>query len=108
MRKFSPSSGTLRPGASRDTEMRAAAGPCSVDSGMVNAIPPGFAASDLRFNLSHSQDLAMYAFVLERDVGVDIETVRADIANERIAENFFSRWEVESHPLIERQSGLVS
>jgi 4'-phosphopantetheinyl transferase len=60
------------------------------------ALAPGLVARDLRFNLSHSQDLAMYAFVLERDVGVDIEMIRADIANERIAENFFSRWEVET------------
>ena len=67
------------------------------------ALAPGLAASDLRFNLSHSQDLAMYAFVLERDVGVDIETVRADIANERIAENFFSRWEVETLRALPRE-----
>ena len=55
---------------------------------------PGFAANDLRFNLSHSHDLAMYAFALARDVGVDIEMIRADAANDRIAENFFSPTEV--------------
>jgi 4'-phosphopantetheinyl transferase len=60
------------------------------------ALAPGFAASDLRFNLSHSQNLAMYAFVLDRDVGVDLEMIRAEVANERVAENFFSRWEVET------------
>jgi len=59
------------------------------------ALAAGFAARDLRFNLSHSQDLAMYAFVLERDVGVDLEMIRAEVANERIAENFFSPSEVE-------------
>jgi phosphopantetheinyl transferase len=58
------------------------------------ALAPGFAARDLRFNLSHSQDLAMYAFVLERDVGVDLEMIRAEVANERVAENFFSPSEV--------------
>ena len=41
------------------------------------ALAAGFAARDLRFNLSHSQGLAMYAFVLERDVGVDLEMIRA-------------------------------
>ena len=60
------------------------------------ALAAGFAARDLRFNLSHSQDLAMYAFVLERDVGVDLEMIRAEVANERIAENFFSPLEVET------------
>ena len=60
------------------------------------ALAPGFTGRDLRFNLSHSQNLAMYAFVLERDVGVDIEMIRAEVANERVAENFFSPWEVET------------
>ena len=36
----------------------------------------------------------MYAFVLERDVGVDLEMIRAEVANERVAENFFSPSEV--------------
>src|SRR5271154_5549741 len=60
------------------------------------ALTAGFAARDLRFNLSHSQDLAMYAYVLERDVGVDLEMIQAEVANERIAENFFSPLEVET------------
>jgi 4'-phosphopantetheinyl transferase len=60
------------------------------------ALAPGFAARDLRFNLSHSQDLAMYAFVIGRDVGVDLELIRAEVANERVAENFFSPSEVST------------
>jgi 4'-phosphopantetheinyl transferase len=67
------------------------------------ALAPGLVASDLRFNLSHSQDLAMYAFVLERDVGVDLEMIRAEVANERVAENFFSRWEVETLRALPRE-----
>jgi 4'-phosphopantetheinyl transferase len=58
------------------------------------AIAPGFAQLDLRFNLSHSGDLAMYAFAIARDVGVDIEMIRADAAGDRIAENYFSPAEV--------------
>jgi 4'-phosphopantetheinyl transferase len=58
------------------------------------ALAPGFAPLDLRFNLSHSGDLAMYAFALARDVGVDIEMIRADAAGDRIAENYFSPTEV--------------
>ena len=58
------------------------------------ALAPGFVTRDLRFNLSHSEDLAMYAFVLDRDVGVDLEMIRAEVANERVAGNFFSASEV--------------
>jgi 4'-phosphopantetheinyl transferase len=67
------------------------------------ALAPGLAPNDLRFNLSHSQDLAMYAFVLEREVGVDLEMIRAEVANERVAENFFSRREVETLRALPRE-----
>jgi len=63
----------------------------------------GFVARDLRFNLSHSQGLAMYAFVLEHDVGVDLEMIRAGVADERVAENFFSLWEVETLRALPRE-----
>ncbi len=58
------------------------------------ALASGFSAADVRFNLSHSQDLALYAFALEREVGVDLELIRGDFANEQLAENFFSPAEV--------------
>ncbi|MGA8497797.1 MAG: 4'-phosphopantetheinyl transferase superfamily protein [Xanthobacteraceae bacterium] len=67
------------------------------------SLEPGFVASDLRFNLSHSQELAMYAFVLERDVGVDIEMIREEVAREKIAENFFSLREVETLRALPRE-----
>jgi 4'-phosphopantetheinyl transferase len=67
------------------------------------ALAPGFVERDLRFNLSHSQGLAMYAFVLARDVGVDLEMIRAEVADERIAENFFSRREVETLRALPRE-----
>ncbi len=31
---------------------------------------------DLRFNLSHSDDLVLYAFSLDRDLGVNLESCR--------------------------------
>ena len=52
------------------------------------------AAEDLRFNLSHSHELVLYAFTRGRDVGVDIEYMRADFAGEEIAARFFSEREV--------------
>jgi 4'-phosphopantetheinyl transferase len=67
------------------------------------ALAPGFAALDVRFNLSHSQDLALYAFALEREVGVDLELIRGDFANERLAENFFSPAEVAALRALPRE-----
>ena len=67
------------------------------------ALAPEFVTLDVRFNLSHSQGLAMYAFVLERDVGVDIEMIRAEVANERVAENYFSPREVQTLRALPRE-----
>jgi len=50
----------------------------------------------LRFNLSHSHELALYAFTLKRDIGLDLEYRREDFASEQIAEQFFSAREVET------------
>jgi 4'-phosphopantetheinyl transferase len=49
---------------------------------------------DLQFNLSHSQGLALVAFSPGRALGVDLEQIRPDLAEDRIAESFFSRQEV--------------
>lgn len=48
----------------------------------------------LRFNLSHSNGLALYAFNLDRQIGLDIEYVKDDIGCEEIAEQFFSIREI--------------
>ena len=48
----------------------------------------------IRFNLSHSHALSLYAFACGREVGVDLEYARADFASEEIAERFFSDGEV--------------
>ena len=46
--------------------------------------------ADLRFNVSHSDGLALYAICRGRDVGVDVERVKPVADAERIAERFFS------------------
>jgi 4'-phosphopantetheinyl transferase len=51
------------------------------------------AQTSLRFNLSHSQDIALYAFTLEREVGVDVEHMRANIEHEELARHSFSPYE---------------
>jgi 4'-phosphopantetheinyl transferase len=50
---------------------------------------------NVRFNVSHSRGVALYAFADNCDVGIDVEYVRADFATAEIAERFFSSREVE-------------
>jgi 4'-phosphopantetheinyl transferase len=49
----------------------------------------------LRFNLSHSNEVALLAVSLDAELGVDVEHIRADFASEDIARRYFSRAEVE-------------
>jgi 4'-phosphopantetheinyl transferase len=44
----------------------------------------------IRFNVSHSQGLAVYALAYDREIGVDIEAIRTDTRGEDIAAAFFS------------------
>lgn len=52
--------------------------------------------SSLRFNASHSGDWAVYAFVQDHEVGVDVEHIKEDFETEGIAERFFSAREVQT------------
>ena len=54
-----------------------------------------FGADAIRFNMSHSHGIALYAVAHGREVGIDIERVRFDVEVAEIAERFFSRREVE-------------
>ena len=47
----------------------------------------------IRFNLSHAQGLALCAFARGREVGVDVEPVRAEVSR-GLAERFFAPGEV--------------
>lgn len=49
----------------------------------------------LRFNLSHSNQLALIAIARDREVGVDLEYMRSDFVTDDVANHFFSRAEVE-------------
>jgi 4'-phosphopantetheinyl transferase len=51
---------------------------------------------DLRFNVAHSNGVALYAFALGRDIGVDLELIRPDFASMEIAQRTFARSETES------------
>lgn len=51
---------------------------------------------EIRFNLSHSSELALLAVTRGLTVGVDIEWIKADFATGDIAERFFSVTEVQT------------
>jgi len=58
------------------------------------ALTGEFGGERLRFNMTHSHGLALYALTRGREIGIDLEYVRADFADEQIAERFFSPQEV--------------
>jgi 4'-phosphopantetheinyl transferase len=63
----------------------------------------------LRFNLSHSNEFALFAFCLEHEVGIDIEKIKPQVAFEGIEARYFSpqeRAELEALPLDLRSEGF--
>jgi 4'-phosphopantetheinyl transferase len=60
------------------------------------ALVPESDADAIRFNLSHSHGMALYAVSRGREVGVDLEFIRGDLEAEQIAERFFSHSEIET------------
>jgi 4'-phosphopantetheinyl transferase len=54
------------------------------------ALVDAAAATELRFNVSHSHEMALFAVACGREVGVDIEYLGREIRGEEIAERFFS------------------
>lgn len=55
---------------------------------------PALVGEGPRFNMSHSHGMALFAVAADRELGVDVEHVRADFATADIARRFFSRLEV--------------
>ena len=48
----------------------------------------------LRFNISHSNQMALYAVAKEREIGIDLEHIRPKLASMEVAERFFSPREI--------------
>src|SRR5712692_2795852 len=46
--------------------------------------------NQLNFNLSHSHDLALYAFTFSRQVGIDVEYMRSNVDYGQLAKHSFS------------------
>jgi 4'-phosphopantetheinyl transferase len=61
------------------------------------ALARRFADSGLRFNLSHHDDVAVYAFASGREIGIDVEAVRVIRDADDIAARMFSRRENEAY-----------
>jgi 4'-phosphopantetheinyl transferase len=57
----------------------------------------GFAGSDLRFNVSHCGNVALYAFSRGREIGVDVEAVHELRDADAVAKRFFSPRESEAY-----------
>lgn len=58
---------------------------------------PVLATNDtLQFNLSHSDNMVLYAITHNRNIGIDLERIREDIEIEQIASRFFSEAEIVS------------
>jgi len=49
---------------------------------------------ELRFNVSHSAGLALYAVTVSREIGIDIEYIRDHLTYLQIAKRFFSPQEI--------------
>lgn len=52
--------------------------------------------SGIQFNLSHSHNRAVFAFVQDAEIGVDIEKIKSDFEVMDIARNFFSSDEIQT------------
>jgi 4'-phosphopantetheinyl transferase len=72
---------------------------------------PFLPGSEIEFNLSHSGDYALIAVTRGRDVGVDIEQIRAEVEIESLAARYFSSVEVSellALPLEQRTIGFFN
>jgi len=61
------------------------------------ALAPWCADKDLRFNVSHSDSLTIYAFAQRREIGIDVEAVRSTRDADDIAAYFFSPHEQHTY-----------
>lgn len=66
------------------------------------ALAAGCADSNLRFNVSHSGNIAVYAFAQRREIGIDVELIRVLHDADEIASRFFSRRENEAYRALNR------
>jgi len=63
------------------------------------SLDPACGGGELRFNLSHAGELALFAVTRGREVGIDLERLQPEPTDEAatlfVAQQFFSPWEVQ-------------
>jgi 4'-phosphopantetheinyl transferase len=69
-------------------------------------LPPGFSQDDLRFNTSHSDGVAIYAFTGGRRIGIDIEAIRPMQDADEVAARCFSPHEIEAYRRLDSRDRL--
>ncbi len=62
------------------------------DYGKPSLVQPPHEAH-LHFNLSHSGEIALYAFAYDRQVGIDVEHMKGPLDYEEVATHYFSSYE---------------
>ena len=65
------------------------------------ALAPSLAYSGLRFNVSHHGEFAVYAFALDREVGIDVEAIRNIPDADEVACFIFSQHEYEMYDALD-------
>jgi len=74
------------------------------------ALPESLSGTNLRFNLSDSGEMAVYAFVVGQEIGVDMEARRDYPDAQQLAQRFFSRDESDwlaAQPADEKSSAFL-
>jgi 4'-phosphopantetheinyl transferase len=51
-------------------------------------------SAPIHFNVAHSNGLALLAFARRCEIGIDLESIRADFAGDEIAQHYFSKQEL--------------
>ncbi len=60
-----------------------------------------FIDSDLKFNISHSGEIIIFAFTLNNDLGIDIEFMKDNIKYKQLISRYFSKNEIKDFLSIE-------
>jgi 4'-phosphopantetheinyl transferase len=62
-----------------------------------------FAYSELSFNVSHSQDVALYAITCGREIGVDVEAIAEMNDRDEVAGQCFSAREIDAYRSLDEE-----
>ena len=102
-RRFIVARGVLRELLANRLGMRPEAVQFVYDTNGKPALAQPFADTGWRFNLSHCDELVVYGFSREADIGIDIEAIRAVPEADDIAARFFSPGEREAYEALSPQ-----